>query len=89
MAYSTPIRAILTNSIFLRVKLEDSCCVSVIGYRDHITVEYRDYYYYYYYYCEVIYEMFHILNCGFEIKVSYDHRSYEHNLSNCFCLNES
>ena len=26
--------------------------------------------------------MFHILNCGYEIK-SYDHRSDERNLSNC------
>ena len=33
--------------------------------------------------CEVIYEMFHILNCGFWNQVSYDHRSYERNLSNC------
>ena len=33
--------------------------------------------------CEVIYEMFHILHCGFEIKVSHDHRSFERNLSNC------
>ena len=33
--------------------------------------------------CEVIYEMFHILNCGFWNQVSYDHRSYEHNSSNC------
>ena len=29
-----------------------------------------------------IYEMFHILNCGFWNQVSYDHRSYERNLSN-------
>ena len=26
--------------------------------------------------------MFHILNCGFSNQVSYDHRSYERNLSN-------
>ena len=32
---------------------------------------------------EVIYEMFHTLNCGFWNQVSYDHRSYERNLSNC------
>ena len=32
---------------------------------------------------EVIYEMFHILNCGLLNQVSYDHRSYERNLSNC------
>ena len=32
--------------------------------------------------CEVIYEIFHILNCGFLNQVSYDHRSYERNLSN-------
>ena len=32
--------------------------------------------------CEVIYEMFHILNCRFGNQVSYDHRSYERNLSN-------
>ena len=30
--------------------------------------------------CEVIYEMFHILNCGFWNQVNYDHRSYERNL---------
>ena len=29
--------------------------------------------------CEVINEMFHIVNCGFWNQVSYDHRSYEHN----------
>ena len=29
--------------------------------------------------CEVIYEMFHILNCGFWNQVSCDHRSYERN----------
>ena len=34
--------------------------------------------------CEAIYEMFHILNCGFWNQVSYDHRSYERNLSNCW-----
>ena len=33
--------------------------------------------------CEVIYEMFHILNCGFWNQVSYDHHNCEHNLSNC------
>ena len=33
--------------------------------------------------CEVIYEMFHILNCEFWGQVSYDHRSCERNLSNC------
>ena len=33
--------------------------------------------------CEVISEMFHILNCGFWYQVSYDHRSYERTLSNC------
>ena len=33
--------------------------------------------------CEVIYEMLHIPNCGFWNQVSYDHRSYERNLSNC------
>ena len=34
--------------------------------------------------CEVIYKMFHILKCGFFWnQVSYDHRSYERNLSNC------
>ena len=33
--------------------------------------------------CEVIYKMFHILNCGFWNQVSYDHPSYERNLSNC------
>ena len=38
---------ILNHSIFLRVKFEDSCSVSAIEYRDHIIVEYRDYYYYY------------------------------------------
>ena len=27
--------------------------------------------------------MFHILNCGLSNQVSYDHRSYERNLSNC------
>ena len=27
--------------------------------------------------CEVIYEMFHILNCGFCNQVSDDHHSYE------------
>ena len=32
--------------------------------------------------CEVIYGIFYILNCGFLNQVSYDHRSYEHNLSN-------
>ena len=32
---------------------------------------------------EVIYKIFHILNCGFWNQVSYDHRSYERNLSNC------
>ena len=30
------------HSIFLRVKLENSCSVSAIEYRDHIIVEYRD-----------------------------------------------
>ena len=30
--------------------------------------------------CEVIYEIFHILNCGYCNQVSYDHRSYERNL---------
>ena len=34
-------------------------------------------------FCEVIYEIFHILNWGFRNQVSYDHRSYEHNLKNC------
>ena len=33
---------ILNHSIFLRVKLEDSCSVSAIEYRDHIVVEYLD-----------------------------------------------
>ena len=32
--------------------------------------------------CEVIYEIFHIVNCGFSNQVSYDRRIYEHNLSN-------
>ena len=41
---------ILNHSIFLRVKLEDPCSISAIEYRDHIIVEYRDYYYHYYYY---------------------------------------
>ena len=31
----------------------------------------------------MIYEMNHILNCGYEIKWSYDRRSYERNFSNC------
>ena len=35
------------------------------------------------YHCKVIYEMFHILNCGFWNQVSHDHRSFECNLSNC------
>ena len=30
-----------------------------------------------------MYEMNHILNCGYEIKWSYDPGSYEHNISNC------
>ena len=30
---------------------------------------------------EMIFEMNHILNCGYEIKWSYDPRSYEHNLA--------
>ena len=36
--------------------------------------------------CEVIYEMFHILNFGFWNQVSYDHRSYERNLSNLYTI---
>ena len=32
---------------------------------------------------EVIYEMFHILNCGFWNQVSYVHRSYKRNCLNC------
>ena len=32
---------------------------------------------------EEIYEMNRILNCGYEIKKSYDPRSYGHNFSNC------
>ena len=31
----------------------------------------------------MIYEMNHALNCGYEIKWSYDPRSYERNFSNC------
>ena len=31
----------------------------------------------------MIYEMNHILNCGYVIKGSYDPRSYERNFSNC------
>ena len=31
----------------------------------------------------MIYEVFDILSCGFWNQVSYDHRSYAHNLSNC------
>ena len=31
---------------------------------------------------EMIYEMSHTLNCGYEIKSSYDPRSYERNFSN-------
>ena len=44
----------LNHSIFLRVKLEDSCSASAIEHRDHIIVEYRDYYYHYYYYAQSI-----------------------------------
>jgi len=33
--------------------------------------------------CEVIYEMFHMLNCGFWSQVGCDRRSYERNLTNC------
>ena len=32
---------------------------------------------------EMISEINHILNCGYEIKCSYDPRSYERNFSNC------
>ena len=32
---------------------------------------------------EMIYEMNHILNCGYEIKCSYDPRSYNAIFSNC------
>ena len=32
---------------------------------------------------KVLYEIFHILNCGFWSQVSYNHRSYECNSSNC------
>ena len=31
----------------------------------------------------MIYDMNHILDCGYEIKESYDLRSYEGNISNC------
>ena len=31
----------------------------------------------------LIYEMNHILNCGYEIKYIYDPRSYGRNFSNC------
>ena len=40
----------LSHSIFLSVKLEDSCSASAIEYTYHIVVEHRDYYYHYYYY---------------------------------------
>ena len=33
--------------------------------------------------CEVIYEMFHMLNCGFWKQVSYDYRCYERTLRSC------
>ena len=33
--------------------------------------------------CEAIYEIIHTLNCGFVNQVSYDHRSFERNSSNC------
>ena len=32
---------------------------------------------------EMIYEMNHILNCGYEINSSYDPYSYERNFNNC------
>ena len=32
--------------------------------------------------CEVIYEMFHVLDCGVGNQVSYDHRGNERNLNN-------
>ena len=32
---------------------------------------------------KMIYEVNHILNCGYEIKQSYDPRSYGRNFSNC------
>ena len=47
MHYRQTLR-ILYHSIFLRVKLENSCSTSAIEYKDHIIVEYRDYYYHYY-----------------------------------------
>ena len=40
---------ILNHSIFLRVIVEDSYSASAIEYRDHIIVEYRNYYYHFYY----------------------------------------
>ena len=33
--------------------------------------------------CKVIFKKCHILNCEFSNQVSYDHRSYERNISNC------
>ena len=53
MYYRQTLR-ILNHSMFLRVKLEDSCSTSPIEYKDHIIVEYQDYYYHYYYYVQSI-----------------------------------
>ena len=40
----------IKNSESLKsLKFEHSCSTSAIEYRDHITIEYRDYYYHYYY----------------------------------------
>ena len=45
---------ILNHSIFLRLKLKAYCSASAIECRDHIIVEYLEYYYHCYYYVKSI-----------------------------------